>query len=46
MTRMQEVAYSSPCFEVEETIHPRFDEVVRHEGFVLSVKLTINVGLE
>lgn len=46
MNRQQTIAYEHPCFEAEETAHPRF----RHAGMVnnvpISVILTLNIGLE
>lgn len=46
MNRDQLTAYSSPCYEAEETTNPKFCHLAKHGNLYLSVILTANIGLE
>lgn len=49
MNQYQRIAFKYPCFEAEETAHPRFYHVEHTSlfpGSFWSVGLTMNVGLE
>ena len=45
MTRLQRRALEHPCFEAEETAHPRFAFSTRQGGLVWQFRLTLNIGL-
>jgi hypothetical protein len=46
MTEQQARAHGHPCFEAEETTHPRFHRPVRTPRHTATVILTANIGLE
>jgi len=46
MSPYQLVAYRSPCFEGRETTRPAFRHVEQWDGKIISVILTVNIGLE
>lgn len=46
MTMRQSIAYTSPCFDAEATTRPRFASYGRCGEWVVSLILTVNVGLE
>lgn len=46
MTPYQLAAYESPCLTAEDTVRKKFQHNEHHPSLVVSVILTLNIGLE
>lgn len=46
MNAIQKTAYNDPCFDAIECAKPKFKRYVEINGYILSVILTANIGLE